>query len=152
MWSPLSHNRPPRAPSAGLLAHHENPEGPRTTSCRGIPANGLHQGGRARVPPPYLQGRPGGGAGVRAHGSPRADRLEGTRVLSLPLRLEGQPATQKGCVGVGVWEVFQGHQLVPAGRPHPTHTPPGRGAPLSAEHHPGGGGGAGPAAASSCGC
>lgn len=67
---------------------------------------------------------------------PGADRC--TRLLSLPLLLEGQPATQKGGVGVGVWEVFQGHQLVPAGRPHPTHTPPGHQAPLSGEHHPGG--------------
>lgn len=31
--------------------------------------------------------------------------VQGTHVCSLPLFLEGQPVTQKGCVGVGVWEV-----------------------------------------------
>ena len=50
-----------------------------------------------------------------------------THLLSLPLLLEGQPITQKGCVDVG--EVFQGHQLVPAGCPHPTYTPSGTEAP-----------------------
>lgn len=28
MWSPISHNRPPRAPSAGLIAHPQNPKVP----------------------------------------------------------------------------------------------------------------------------
>ena len=40
-----------------------------------------------------------------------------THVFLLPLLLEGQPATQNGCADVGVWELFQGHQLVPAGPP-----------------------------------
>lgn len=58
----------------------------------------------------------------------RRDLCEALATLAASAR-EGQPATQKGCVGVGVWEAFQGHQLVPAGRPHPTHTPRGAGAP-----------------------
>ena len=41
---------------------------------------------------------------------PGADRC--TRLLLLPLLLEGQPATQKGCVDMVVWELDQGHQLV----------------------------------------
>lgn len=83
-----------------------------------------------------LEGGLGGGAGSQSPVlSPRGP-ARGTRVPSLPPLLEGQPATQKGCVSVGVWEVFHGHQLVPAGHPHPTHTPSGHRAPLLAEHHP----------------
>lgn len=142
MWSQISHNRPPRAPSAGLISHHQNPKIPRTKSCRRIQANRRHPGGRTASPAALPAGKtrrwwcwlP---SALLSPGGP--PRRHGTRVLSLPLFLEGQPATQKGCVGVGVWEVFQGHQLVSAGRPHPTHTPLGHLAPLSAEHHPGGG-------------
>lgn len=104
-------------------SHHQNPSVPRVKCCGRIQANGHLRGGHAaslavlpgartrrwcRSPSPLL--------------SPRGP-VQDTHVLLLPLLLEGQPATQKGCVGVGVWEVFQGHQLVPAGHPHPTHTP-----------------------------
>lgn len=54
---------------------------------------------------PYLERGPGGGAGLGPHCSHRGP-VRGTRVLSLPPLSEGQPATQKGCVGVGVGEVF----------------------------------------------
>ena len=53
-------------------------------------------------------------------------------------------------MGVGVWEVFQGHQLVPAGRPHPTHTPSGTEPPSQLSTTLGGG--LAPGAVSSCRC
>ena len=101
------------------------------------------QRGIAPLGPPAPLEPPLLGCGVARAGNrrwslqlPGEDRC--TQLLSLPMLLGRQPATQKRGVGVGVWDIFQGHQLVPAGRPHPTHTPPGHQAPLSREHHPGG--------------
>lgn len=64
----------------------------------------------------------------------------GARVLPLPLLVEGQPATQKGRVGVGAWEAPRGRPPVPGPPPRCTHpwgaahtTPggwPGRGCKL----------------------
>lgn len=61
-----------------------------------------------------------------------------THIFLLPLLLEGQSATQNGCVDVGVWELFQGHQLVYSGTPYPTNNPLEHWVPLSVKHHLGG--------------
>lgn len=112
----------PGLPPQVAASHDQNPSVPRAKSCGRIQANGHLRGGHASS----LAVLPGGRTRrwCRSPSPPLSPRgpVQDTRVLSLPLLLEGQPATQKGCVGVGVWEVFQGHQLVPAG--HPTlHTP-----------------------------
>lgn len=104
LWSCISHNRLTGDPSLGL----PSPQIKCSRSLRQIQAQryqGTTEVAALPVGLPYLERGPGGGASLGPRCSLRGP-VRGTGVLSLPPLSEGQPATQKGCVGVGVGEVF----------------------------------------------
>ena len=123
----------PGLPSRVCLPH-PTPSVPRRKPLDGVKQTGSAEVAAPPLPLPYLERGREAVPARRSLQLPGADRC--TRLPALPLLLEGQPATQKGGVGVGVGEVFPGHQLVPAGRPHPARTPPGS-QPALREHRPG---------------
>lgn len=122
MWSQISHNRPPQAPSAGLLAHHQNPKVPRTKSCRGIRANRHHQGGRTAGPAALPAGKTRRWCGfpspLLSPGGPPRRR---TRPLAASA-LGGAACNTKGVCGCGCVGGFPGPPAGPSWPPPPyTH-------------------------------
>ena len=123
MWSHyISHNRPPGAPSPGLIAHHQHPKAPRTKSWKGMQANRHHRGGRTAGPAALPAGKTRRGcrfpSPVLFPGGP-------VRRLRRPLAasvLGGAACNTKGVCGCGCVGGFPGPPAGPSWSPPPyTH-------------------------------